>query len=450
MKKLLHKKLSILKKTNFRTKNIINHIFSSFFFKVGALLSNFALIPLIINYLGTENYGIWLTISSFVTWFSFFDLGLGNGLRNKLTEALAENNFLKARSYVSIAYISVASISVVFLFLFFTLNFFIDWSILFSIKKNLNNVMLIIASSFCVQLVFKLIAIIYLANQNHSIQVKIHFVEQVLLLISVWIMTNYISASLLKFVFVFSFIPILILIFLNAIGFAGKYKFLTPSFKHWDFSHLKNIMSLGVNFFLIQLSGIILFSTDNFIITKLFSPEEVVPYNIAFKYYSIITMVFTLIVNPYWSSFTEAFKKNDLKWIKKSINNLLKFWLILPFLLIIMIFFSELFFKFWVGNQVFVEFSLSISMAIYTLIFSLNMIFVFFLNGIGKIKIQLLISVLSLFINIPLSVFLAKNCNLGTSGVILATTVSILISAIVSPIQYYKIINLKSKGIWNR
>ena len=61
----------------------------------------------------------------------------------------------------------------------------------------------------------------------------------------------------------------------------------------------------------------VLFSTDNFIISKLFGPEEVVPYNIAFKYFSIITMVYSILLTPYWSSFTEAYTKNDFVWIKK-------------------------------------------------------------------------------------------------------------------------------------
>jgi O-antigen/teichoic acid export membrane protein len=161
-------------------------------------------------------------------------------------------------------------------------------------------------------------------------------------------------------------------------------------------------------------------------------------------------MVFTMIVNPYWSSFTEAYVKKDYDWIKESVKNILKIWFFIPIFLLIMLLISNWFYVLWVGDKVSVPLNLSISMAIYALIFTFNMIFNFFINGVGKIKIQMIVSVISMIINIPLSIFFAKNLNLGLSGVILATTVSIVISAILSPIQYYKIINLRAKGLWNR
>ena len=50
------------------------------------------LVPLTINYLNPTKYGIWITLSSVIGWFSFFDIGLGNGLRNRFAEAIANND----------------------------------------------------------------------------------------------------------------------------------------------------------------------------------------------------------------------------------------------------------------------------------------------------------------------------------------------------------------------
>jgi hypothetical protein len=47
-----------------------------------------------------------------------------------------------------------------------------------------------------------------------------------------------------------------------------------------------------------------------------------------------------------------------------------------------------------------------------------------------------------------LSVFFAKNLNMGISGVIAATCICVGIGAIWAPIQYSKIVNKKAKGIW--
>mgnify|MGYP000199442594 FL=1 len=50
------------------------------------------LIPITINYVNADNYGIWLTVSSIISWMSFFDIGINNGLKNKFAEAKAMNN----------------------------------------------------------------------------------------------------------------------------------------------------------------------------------------------------------------------------------------------------------------------------------------------------------------------------------------------------------------------
>ena len=128
MKNFLKKILIKFGVNSSRTKNIIKHTTSSFFYKGGAVLANFALVPIIIDYLDTENYGIWLTISSFIAWFTFFDVGLGNGLRNKLTEAITNNNIKLAKGYVSSAYFTITIISFCLSILFLTLTYFIDWN----------------------------------------------------------------------------------------------------------------------------------------------------------------------------------------------------------------------------------------------------------------------------------------------------------------------------------
>ena len=426
----------------------------SFFYKGGAVIANFLLVPITINYLNVENYGLWLTISSFISWFTFFDVGLGNGLRNKFAEARAKKKNDLAKAYVSSAYYSIGFIGVLLFLVFWTFNFFIDWTKVFNANINLFNdlkiLMPCIVGLFVLQLVLKLITSIFLADQNHSIQVKIHFFTQVICLCIVWFLTQVSEGSLIVFGIIFSGAPVILLLWLNIFMFYGKYKDIKPTFKLWKIKYLKDIMGLGVEFFIIQIAGVILFSTDNFIISRLYGPEEVVPYNVAFKYFSVVTMIFSIIVSPYWSSFTEAYIKEEYKWIKKSIKNILKIWLIIPLLLAVMMFVSDKFYNIWIGDKIDVPVKLSLAMAFFVLLFTFNNIFVFFINGVGKIRLQLIISIISMLLNIPLSIFLAKHLNFGLSGIILATTISIAISSLIMPIQYKKIINLEALGIWNK
>src|SRR5690606_33265753 len=115
--------------------------------------------------------------------------------------------------------------------------------------------------------------------------------------------------SLLIFGSLFSLLPVLILIFFNIYAFSNRYKEYKPNILLWKKTYFNEIFGLGATFFIIQCSVIILFSTDNFIITQLFNPQEVVPYNIAQKYFSISLIVFNMLLTPYWSGFTDAFTK---------------------------------------------------------------------------------------------------------------------------------------------
>ena len=77
-------------------------------------------------------------------------------------------------------------------------------------------------------------------------------------------------------------------------------------------------------------------------------------------------------------------------------------------------------------------------------------LFTNFLNGIGKLQLSIYSALFTITMNIPLSIFFARYMNLGISGVILATNVSILLTATLRWIQYHKIMNRKATGIWNK
>jgi O-antigen/teichoic acid export membrane protein len=436
-----------------RTKNISKQTLISFGFKGASILISLITVPITINYLDKANYGIWLTLTSFIGWFTFFDMGFGHGLRNKFTEAKTKGNDEMVRTYVSTAYFSLAGIAAFLIILFLIFNSFIDWSYVFntdeSLKQDLSKLMIIVFSFFSIRIVANLITTLYLADQKPSFTNIVGFSTQFVSLLVIIILTKTTSSSLFLFGSIVSIVPILILIIVNFIGFNKNFAKYVPSLKYWKFGQVKEILGLGSKFFVIQIAAIILFTTDNMIISQLFGPEEVTPYSIAFKYFSIITMVFAIIVAPYWSAITQAYASNDFSWIKTSMKNLLKISMALSLVVLVMLLFSEKMYYIWVGNMVQIPFLVSIFMATYVIMGLFGKPFNHFVNGTGKIKVQLIFAIFGAIINIPLSVFFARNLGMGISGVILGTISSDFIGLILLPIQYSKIINKKAHGIWN-
>ena len=74
-----------------RTRNYLHQIKGAFACRAVSMLASFLSLPLMISYLGQEQFGVWSTLITVMSWIVFFDLGIGNGLRNKVTQSLEKN-----------------------------------------------------------------------------------------------------------------------------------------------------------------------------------------------------------------------------------------------------------------------------------------------------------------------------------------------------------------------
>jgi O-antigen/teichoic acid export membrane protein len=161
-------------------------------------------------------------------------------------------------------------------------------------------------------------------------------------------------------------------------------------------------------------------------------------------------MLFTIITTPFWSAYTDAYHKNDFEWIKRITRKLSMFWFLLLAMAIFMLLFSGVFYRLWVGQQVHVPFLLSLCMALWVLISAWTTVYGNFLSGVGKIRLSLYHSIVMIFLNIPLSVFLARHLNLGSAGVILGTCLCVLPQVFLHPLQFKKIVERTDAGIWGK
>ena len=130
----------------------------SFVFKGINILIQLALVPLTIHYLSNDQYGIWLTLSAILGWFSFFDIGIGNGLRNKLAEAIAAKDFEIAKKYVSTSYSILSAIFFSLPVLFAIINPYLSWSKYLnapaSMSNELSQIALVTFMFFCFRFIF--------------------------------------------------------------------------------------------------------------------------------------------------------------------------------------------------------------------------------------------------------------------------------------------------------
>ncbi|MBL4624882.1 MAG: oligosaccharide flippase family protein [Flavobacteriales bacterium] len=439
---------------NPRSKKLVSNIAASFGFKAIDILSNLLLVPILLNYLGEAKYGVWLTISSALMWFFFFDVGLGNGLRNKLTEATAQHNRKLAKSLISTAYLLVTAISCGLLIVFIILHLTLDWSVIFNVENELVNdlgtCLLIVFSFGCAQFVLKLLQTIYTSNQQPAYASGINSIGMLISVLCLyWASLNVNDGSLATIGLIFSGSNFGVIIIATIYAFSFKFKEYRPSFSAIRFEHTKSLLGLGIRFFILQMGGLVVLYSDNMIISQILGPTEVTPFNIAFKYFKLITVIFGIITYPFWSAYTEAYVNKDNDWIRRTNKKLVVTWLGLCVVGVVMLFSAEWIYSIWVGNKIQIPFRLSLYMMIFALLTSWIQIYVNFINALGKIKLQIIIGIIEALINIPLPIYLANHLSFGSSGVILATVIIIIPACILLPIQYHKLVNNTAKGIWH-
>lgn len=123
-------------------------------------------------------------------------------------------------------------------------------------------------------------------------------------------------------------------------------------------------------------------------------------------------------------------------------------WVVLSVFSIFILLFSPVIFKYWIGNSVIVPFPLSIAMCIYVIVYIWQTIHVFLLNGIGKIRLQLYLVIISGVLNIPLAIFMGKR--FGLIGITIISTLLFTFMGILFSIQVKKILNKTAINIWNK
>lgn len=434
-----------------RSRKAASQIVLSLCAKSVSVIVPLLIVPLTIDYINPTQYGIWLTLSSIIAWVSFLDLGLGNGFRNKFAEAKAKKNIEDAKKYVSTTYFAIGVIVFCAIVIITIINHFVDWAeilkVPYSYSSELHNVFAIVSVFFCLNLFFNVFTSLLAADQKPGISSVIHGVGQIMSLLVIWTLTKTTTGSLTNLALYFSGIPCLVLFLASIYAFRfTEYKEYIPKFCLIERRLIKNILSLGIKFFLIFLSSIVIFQIINIVISREIGPDAVTEYNVAYKYFAVIYSFMSIIIAPFWSAFTDAYYKKDEIWMRKTTNKLEHVWLIVVILGIIMLICSTWVYKLWIGDSVKVSFYLSLGVLFYILSQSLASIYMHIINGIGTIRLQVIVYCVYAILSWPLLTFFCRQ--FGVAGIIVVPTLVYLTQALIGRIQVVKLLKNRATGIW--
>ncbi|ELI6450335.1 oligosaccharide flippase family protein, partial [Photobacterium damselae] len=326
-------------------KLIKKNVFKNVIYQIILIFSSFFQYPIFVNHMNKTELGVWFTIVSITSWFMILDLGIANGLRNKLVYLISKKNNSLIKSYLASAYFYFG---LGLLFVWGLLVFLIsmtDMNLLLGISYevgNLNTSLIIIVTGVIFNLFFSISFSLSNALQNSSLINMKNMITTFLFTFSVFLyclMYGEIGLLLLSslfFIFHFSVNVIITLIIFT------ENKDYHPQFKYISYKRFKSNFNVGFGFFIINIASVALFSTDTLLITKLLGANHVVDYSIALKLYSVFLMILWLYTGPLWSAYSLKNIEGDFNWIKHT----LKKTIILSFFLIFLILVTTILYKY--------------------------------------------------------------------------------------------------------
>jgi O-antigen/teichoic acid export membrane protein len=225
-------------------------------------------------------------------------------------------------------------------------------------------------------------------------------------------------------------------------------KYLSPSIKLFRKAYLKDLMGIGIQFFFLQIAGVIIFASSNIIISRALGPDKVTPYNIVYRYFSVIPLIFNILIAPMWSAVTDAYTMGEIDWIEKSMRIIKKLLFYVAAIIVCMILFSNIVYDIWLGDNIQISFQLTLCMGIYTYIIVWSLSYSSFINGIGYLMIQTINTVIGAILFYPLSLLLVKEWSI--LGMILTLCIVNLPGAVLNTIQFNKIVKGTKNSMWRK
>lgn len=434
--------LKILNSKDKRTATVKKNILASFAIKGISIVVSLLLVPMTLGYVSSELYGIWLTLSSIMMWISFFDVGFTLGLKNKLAEAIALNNWEKGKSLVSTTYFMMILIFIPICIALELLIPCVNWANVLNVSLQYNDeiskVLYVLVAFFCLQMIVNVLTSVVAAYQQVALSNAFPVIGNILSLIAIWFLIHFCPPSLISLAFAISAMPIVVLIISSVILYHKKYKFVSPDVKYIDKKEISSLFGLGAQFFLIQIQSIVLFQSTNILISNVSGPESVTSYNIAYKYMGIAMMAFNIILTPLWPAFTDAKTKNDFNWMRKVYKKMTVLYMYSVFIMIIMALIAPWVYNLWIGSKADISSTMTLFVCIYVIIQNWDGLQVNMINGIGTVKLQTYVTTLGLFLHIPLSLYLGKVLHLQALGVLFSMISINVIYSIVFTIQIKK------------
>lgn len=395
-----------------------------------AMLVSAITLPLTVRYLGSLEYGIWVTISTTVVMLSVLDLGIANSLTNFISKAYAMEDEEMARDYFATAFWVTIGISFLLGIAVWLAWRVINWQTLFHLQDAhlASQARTCVAISLC----FFLVSLpLNLANKVLSGYQQVHLANYFAMINSLLGLVAIVSVILTKGTIVDLMAAYCVAmltgsILLNFWLCIWHKPWLWPQFRAVKKGIVRDLFGEGALFFVLQLAGLIVFNSDNLVITHYLGASDVTPYSVAWRLTAYASMMQSLLVPALWPAFAEAYHRRDMVWVRSNYRRMMNGSILAVGLTAVGIgLFGRQIIRVWAGPAAVPSAPLLWSMCFWAVLMSITINQALLMAATQRIQLQAVTASLAAVVNLAFSIILVQR--LGAIGVLIATIGSYIV-----------------------
>ena len=380
-----------------RNRRLLLSISTTILAKFISIGSTLITMPLTLNYLGAEGFGVWMVISGFVGFLGFTDLGVGMGLQNALSRAYGQDDFVSPKHYITNAYLMVSGLAASLAILLIVVFAILPVEDLFKINETaaLNDAVMALEYSLLAFLAGMPIALIQRVlggMQKTYVANNVMLIGSVVSLLAI-LAAVYFDVGLAGLAVMFILSPTLTL-FLYSVYFFYRNKAYRPSLLNASSDHIKPVVSAGAWTVFVQIIYTAKMNVPTIIISASLGLLAVAEYSVAQKLIGLAASMIGMALQPLWVVYGEAYHRGDKEWVASTLKKSLKLVLVMTFLAAIAFqFLGQPLIDFWLGGDVLPSRIVIACFSCWMVVATLNVALTMLMNGTGNFKNQSRISV---------------------------------------------------------
>jgi O-antigen/teichoic acid export membrane protein len=382
-----------------------------------ALLVLIASVPLALDYLGRERFGLWMTAVAAAELLSFAALGLDKGLLNALAAADGRDDRAAARRLVSTAFVILGGIVLALLALLALVYPVFPWARLLNAPATAEAgpVMAVLVACALLALLASLVDTVQAAYQEGFLNGLWKAAGRLLSLAALAAAIG-LGKSVAWIALAVAGAPLLAALGNAVMLFRYRRPWLAPRLDALRHDASRVLFGAGSLFFLTQLAFTLAYYADNLIVAQLLGSEAVAAYAVTARLFDLPGMLLLLIGGALWPPLAEAIARGDIAWAERGLRRLVIVSLglvaatALPLILL-----GPMLLRWWVGNAVMPPASLFVAFGLFWLLSAVTQPIGVFLGAANALRFQLGCAVLLAAGGLALKLALARP--LGTAGI---------------------------------